>query len=34
MLIGYPTNHRKFKRTVAGKDIMDCGLFYNAIKRT
>jgi hypothetical protein len=30
--MGYPTNYYKFKRIVVGKDIIDCGLFYNAIR--
>jgi hypothetical protein len=30
--IGYPTDYYKFKRTVAGKDIIDYRPFCNAIK--
>jgi len=32
--MGYPTNYRKFKRIVVGKDIIDYRLFYNTIRRT
>ena len=32
--IGHPTNHHKFKQTVAGKGIIDYKLFCNAIKMT
>ena len=34
MPTGHPTDHRKFKRTVAGKDIIDCGLFCSAVRMT